>query len=133
MLVEKKKTSFVTWLVLFTVIIVAGNAMLSEDPPTPPKPQKTEEQKLADAENAKSYAYVMAAEKILRSGLKDPESAKISRSHYSEPYVCGYLNAKNSFGGFTGDKEFMVNTVTGEVFVREQTGNFVSLWNEHCI
>lgn len=45
------------------------------------------------------------------SGLKDPESARFSplmvavRSG-NTVHVCGYVNAKNSYGGYVGEKPF---------------------------
>lgn len=58
------------------------------------------------------------AEQVIKSNLKDPDSAKFSEL-YVVPYtgknsteammtVCGYVNAKNSFGGYTGNKRFAV-------------------------
>ncbi len=52
----------------------------------------------------------------VRSLLKDPESA---RFRYTAAFkdkdsgllvVCGYVNAKNSFGGYVGDKAFQFMT-----------------------
>ncbi len=43
------------------------------------------------------------AEAWVKSVLKDPDSAKFSGQHG----YCGYVNAKNSFGGYTGDKRFV--------------------------
>lgn len=56
--------------------------------------------------------------------LKDPDSAKIT--NISGPYkeyrvsrflwaVCGSVNAKNSYGGYTGSKPFMVSIYEGVV------------------
>ena len=51
-----------------------------------------------------------------RARLKDPNSATFRDSHVSAPasslggatVVCGYVNARNGFGGFTGDQKFFV-------------------------
>jgi hypothetical protein len=46
----------------------------------------------------------------LKDRLKDPDSAKISNVKISADgkTVCGLVNAKNSFGGYTGDSVFYV-------------------------
>lgn len=46
----------------------------------------------------------------VRAGLKDPESARfgVTRGAVADGtmYACGYVNAKNSFGGYTGEKPY---------------------------
>jgi len=46
----------------------------------------------------------------VRLMLKDPESARFSYVRYQEGshYICGYVNAKNSYGGYVGDRTFVV-------------------------
>jgi hypothetical protein len=51
------------------------------------------------------------AERAVKSQLIDPESAQfsgISRNSETGAY-CGYVNAKNRLGGYTGDKRFAFN------------------------
>lgn len=52
----------------------------------------------------------------LKGRLKDPDSAKISNVKVSADgkTVCGLVNAKNGFGGYTGDSVFYVMS-----FIRE--------------
>ncbi len=50
---------------------------------------------------------VSDAKKALKSRLKDPESATFSEVKSNEDgTVCGKYNAKNSFGGYVGEKIF---------------------------
>ncbi|WP_243077748.1 hypothetical protein [Pantoea sp. MQR6] len=48
----------------------------------------------------------------VRETLKDPDSAKFEsffrESSDGEGYVCGTINAKNSYGGYTGRSNFYV-------------------------
>lgn len=47
--------------------------------------------------------------KVLPEFLKDPTSVQISKLHKDKDngdYVCGMINAKNSFGGYTGTQPF---------------------------
>lgn len=48
----------------------------------------------------------------VRGKLKDPESARFGEmmagvTPSGKTAVCGYVNAKNSFGGYTGEKPFI--------------------------
>lgn len=57
---------------------------------------------------------IRAAEQSVRSALKDPDSAKFSaetvhqykNSGSSLASVCGLVNAKNAFGGYSGNHRF---------------------------
>jgi len=61
-----------------------------------------------------------AKEKVIDQ-LKDPESARFgeiwalngSNGHRS---ICGYVNAKNSYGGYTGKKMFTIASTEGVIF-----------------
>lgn len=51
---------------------------------------------------------VAVAESAVREGLRDPESARfraVKRSATTGA-VCGYLNAKNAYGGYVGEAPF---------------------------
>lgn len=52
----------------------------------------------------------VAKKRVLMS-LKDPESARFSDVAYREAgtdkYICGYVNAKNSYGGYVGPRQFI--------------------------
>lgn len=59
-----------------------------------------------------STEQIEAVERGIREDLKDPDSAKFARfAATREPgsgmiTVCGYVNAKNSYGGYTGKQLF---------------------------
>ncbi|MBT6122546.1 MAG: hypothetical protein HOH48_04180 [Candidatus Puniceispirillum sp.] len=62
--------------------------------------------------NAKDFWAKAGKEELLKD-LKDPMSAQISKLCFVNGLKDGYIvtgeiNAKNSFGGYTGFKEFMV-------------------------
>jgi len=46
----------------------------------------------------------------VRERLKDPDSAKFREVHYNRNngVACGLVNAKNSMGGYVGDRRFIV-------------------------
>lgn len=56
--------------------------------------------------------YIALGEKLIRDSLKDPDSAKFDsffhRSSDSSGYVCGSVNAKNSYGAYSGKSPYYV-------------------------
>lgn len=58
---------------------------------------------------------------IVRKQLKDPESARFSHVTYQKRTnnICGYVNAKNSYGGYVGDRSFVI--VNGRVNLSDGT------------
>lgn len=57
--------------------------------------------------NKSEKAYV---EKAIKERLKDPDSAKFKHTYYvsnGNGAYCGFVNSKNSYGGYAGDTPFM--------------------------
>lgn len=80
---------------------------------------------------AKTYA-----ERQVRAILKDPDSATFGDEWVRSaklPIVCGTVNAKNSFGGFTGQTSFLVFGSAAYTEEGEHRNSFVSLWNKLCV
>lgn len=76
------------------------------------------------------------AQDAVKKLLRDPESAQFDNVfvHRGKDVaaVCGSVNAKNGFGGYTGGKLFFV---VGSVAVVEPETNksqFIDLWNAAC-
>jgi hypothetical protein len=76
--------------------------------------------------------------------LRDPQSAifrdlsatndrKIGQSP-AGLVVCGYVNAKNGFGGYTGEKPFInfYGTMLTEIEPTPRTKKFNAAWNKLC-
>ena len=64
---------------------------------------------LALAAAPPSAAMKSAVEKAVRYELKDPESARFKWPQVSNAYYyCGFVNAKNSRGGYTGFEPFHI-------------------------
>lgn len=81
------------------------------------------------------YMRVTAVKAAISRALKDPESARwgdvfVSRKG-GEPVVCGHVNARNSFGGYTGAQPFIADdaAISGPA---EPTAAFARRWNEIC-
>lgn len=84
--------------------------------------------------------YVTTSINNLKRSLKDPESARVSgvytvKTEYSGDAinVCGFINAKNSYGGYTGNKLF-VATPTIVYIERSVIGNdYAAITNNNYV
>lgn len=68
------------------------------------------------------------AKRAIEMMLKDPDSAKFTgpnRGKVNTGSWCGYVNAKNSFGGYVGDKSFIV--------MFDDQGKLTEVWLEGVI
>jgi len=79
-------------------------------PPPPPPPPRT-------YPSAATPEEIEAATALVRERLKDPESARIRNVRVMKDggaLVCGEVNARNSFGGYTGYGHFVIMEGTGD-------------------
>jgi hypothetical protein len=76
----------------------------------------------------------------LRNSMKDPDSTRIGNVYASRSAstntiaICGYVNAKNSYGGYSGDKPF-VGAMVGDTFILQLVDNSefgVKLIRDQC-
>lgn len=93
-------------LVAITVVFAAGCASQSV-PQSAPKPAVTWTKDVA------TEAEINEAKKTIVGQLKDPESARFGEiwalsGTNGKRSVCGYINAKNSYGGYTGNQMFSI-------------------------
>lgn len=76
-----------------------------------------------------------AAKEMVISQLKDPESARFGETwalngSNGNRSVCGYVNAKNSYGGYTGQKMF---ALLSKSVIFEGSGTLGSLLPRICM
>ena len=93
------------------IIMAAAVAMAGCAAHEPPRAVERPPPQVSPAKlNAKQ---ITAAQQAVRAKLKDPESARFRKQVTgADPtgilYACGMVNAKNSYGGYTGEKPYMV-------------------------
>ncbi|MCW1937507.1 hypothetical protein OMD46_16385 [Pseudomonas sp. MDMC_285] len=75
---------------------------------------------------------IMVAKAAIQASLKDPGSAKFGPASYKNGTVCGFVNAKNSFGAYSGEKAFYVNESRKLVGLQDSTPDFEKYWSELC-
>lgn len=81
-----------------------------------------------------SEQHATHAKHVIQEMLKDPESARFRRIYGAKGGVrkiaiCGEVNAKNSYGGYTGYKPFMVFEDGNEGFIWDSSATGYSFDN----
>jgi hypothetical protein len=129
-----RKTSVVTWLLLAIFAFpVLGMAVAAFTPDTPEQIAEDTARKAIAAEAYKRDMAIIAAERSVKAKLKDPESAQFSPSVYtSAGYVCGSVNARNSFGAYSGTQAFLMPENGVGARVDDGSASFSEIWQKHC-
>ena len=90
----------------------------------------------ADARNIDARE-IGEAEYATTQTLRDPSSAKFENvvvvRNAGSVAVCGYVNAKNGFGGYSGAARFMARNQTALVESAANTRDFSKTWNRACV
>lgn len=104
---------------------------------TKPEPERpiTAAEKKVQQEKWFGAETVVAAERAVRSELKDPDAAQFRdvRANYTEEFgvvACGRVNAKNEFGGYTGFRRFVSG---GRSVILEGRDNIADAWVGACL
>ncbi|WP_278426490.1 hypothetical protein [Hafnia paralvei] len=77
---------------------------------------------------------VQKSKKAVIKSLKDPDSAMFDAIYPSKSFpraACGSVNAKNSYGGYTGSKRFIATPDTGGLTF-EGDDKFDERWENWC-
>jgi hypothetical protein len=84
----------------------------------------------------KEASWIEKGQSSVRSRLKDPASAQFRNSVVKRtsgtPVVCGEVNSRNSFGGFSGFKRFVSAGRSDLTFLEEQVSDFETVWAKMC-
>lgn len=67
-------------------------------------------------------ANVLLARKAAKQMLKDPESARFSLEIQHAEAVCGFVNSKNSYGGYVGISPYIYVNATRVVLILQHSG-----------
>ena len=86
------------------------------------KSKEEDQQQLNDILNAREH---------IKGRLKDPSSAKFSGEFIGKnDAICGHINAKNSFGGYTGESRYIFSVNFSAI--DEGTTSFNKEWERQC-
>lgn len=121
-------------LIVFAVIVFSAALAPSGTSTSLNAPrEKTQAEKDADA----GWTAIAVAKRVMEQSLKDPDSAKFGpvfavQTDDGQAVACGHVNAKNSFGGYSGEKGFILGS--GIAVLEEEAGpsKWVASWNRIC-
>lgn len=128
-----KRRGLVSWLILGIIGVGVINitvAMLTKQPVDPAV--QAEEKRKQDAVNQLSVALASAQRKV-KEQLKDPDSVKFGTVTIGRnKYVCGHVNAKNSFGAYSGETEFLSAEPYITAWINDSSEAFKESWTKNC-
>lgn len=130
-----------------TLVLVALLAAVVNRPTTPVTDAERDAAVAAEhAKNAtttarhdsiRAGALTLAVEERIRRAMRDPESADFRQvaivtvgAHVT---VCGEVNGKNGFGGFTGYQPFLGDSIGVVIRDRENAALFRTQWDARCL
>ena len=72
-----------------------------------------------------------------RKKLKDGDSAKFQGVYFHQgadnfPITCGEVNAKNSFGAYSGYQKFISGGKPELTWIEDQVSDFEKTWDRFC-
>lgn len=87
------------------------------------------------SDTSKQQNWILVSQDGVRNHLKDPGSAKFKDSFFTiwkdTPVVCGYVNSKNSMGGYSGFQRFVASG-DSIAYLEEEVADFSNVWREMC-
>ena len=95
----------------------------------------------ADAQsNAQETRWVAISQTAVRNRLRDPNSAQFSDVYFTRAQlggrritvVCGRVNSRNGFGGYSGTQRFIASG-NDLVFLEEEVADFDVSWRQICL
>jgi hypothetical protein len=92
----------------------------SDATPTPPaSPSQTP---IRVKPTIPTRANVLLARTAVKQNLKDPESARFVGEIQQAEAICGFVNSKNSYGGYVGDSPYIYVNATRNVYILQHSG-----------
>lgn len=87
----------------------------------------------------RQHVFIDSAKEAVRERLSDPGSASFRGLYFHSPknglmVVCGEVNAKNKFGGYSGFERFMSNSTPAATFLESDVKavDFPESWKALC-
>lgn len=129
-----KKTSLFTWVVggLFALVLTqCVMRQAGREDRQVSKPALTPEQIAQRAKADEDLRRAVAATRVIKKSMKDPESFKLeSFVYYDGGAVCVEFRAKNSFGAVVPGKGVFDGAAA--ILTNADGNRFVKVWNDTC-
>jgi hypothetical protein len=97
--------------------------------------QSPEEAKRSQSERAETRL-IVEARLAVKDRLRDPASARFDGERVTSrpggPYVCGFVNSKNGFGGYAGRSRYVF--ASGRMVLEDEISgsDFETVWMAMC-
>jgi len=89
------------------------------------------------SQNTQEAIWIEQSEDAVRERLKDPDSAQFKEVFFNNKggihAVCGQINSKNSYGGYSGYKYFISAGSKEMTFIENEVSDFSKVWNKFCL
>jgi len=86
--------------------------------------------------SSQEFIWIRNNQRLIAKRLKDPGSAKFGNDFVSyksgAPVVCGTVNAKNSFGAYSGATRYIGAGETIGTYMEGEAKDFDDLWRKVC-
>lgn len=131
---QPKKTSLLTWIIggLFAFGVLFAVYGSTREPRATEKTQNKPENKAG--------LLLYFAQEQIKQNAKDPSSVQFRGEQLHEKtdvgaVACGEVNAKNSFGAFTGFKGFVAVEKDMTLYIENGVNakKFAEKWNKYCV
>lgn len=142
---HKKLSIFIIIIIMLNVVGIIGGltgknrsnsgnidtpVTTSVEPQTQPEPEKPKSNTLSSNNTDREVMERMVAKDAVLANLKDPDSAEFRNQHG----ICGEVNSKNSFGGYSGFKRYVATSKSLVVIEGEGMADdeFEKVWQQFC-
>ena len=122
-----------TWIILAALAVVGVGGLVVAIGRLPPSTSSEQDRSIPEPwlqDMAKRYAGPYLS-------LRDPDSAVYTdttyRTRHGEPIICGFVNAKNAFGGNVGPRAFIVGHNETLIQGRTPSAKFKKTWQTECV
>jgi hypothetical protein len=131
-----KKVSFGAFVVIVILVVVVFGAIFSpkkeksQEATVAPKASETPEQKAKKAAEEAQFQRDVLAVKLLRSGMKNPDSFKLEQAlRMPDGTLCLTYRATNSFNAIVPGHAVVSKD---RIATSDSGGAFTSVWNKLC-
>ncbi len=146
---RSKELSLFSWMLIIAVGIFIGSSISSNEgrksgDQARTKPRIYNQGTTIDVTEVVKdnglFDYKYDGQKAIEYVLKDPESVRYKKIYlhkYGEKdsawSMCGTLSAKNSLGGYSGDKRYVSLGKPESTYIENELDNsWVNAWNNYC-
>ncbi len=106
-----------------SVALDEGPALPTNAPLLPVTPPASPLVSVSAKPTVATKANVLLARAAAKHMLKDPESARFSLEIQYPEAVCGFVNSKNSYGGYVGESPYIYVNATRDVYILQHSGD----------